>query len=232
MRYPTTGWAVGSRRALPLWTHGGRASKRGAGSSTQPIRTPSGRHRCLVMEDWAPEASGGAGGIGRSVHGRYTRGRQVEESNGRERSRAVTRNRRSASQHSRYQAALAEAGRSRVSPPRRTLPWTVLCRSLPPSYQVLSDLGLALQPRQSRLLVHAGHLLARRQASAHDRDDLAVGSRLLFQRPRRPQDAGDRPGSGRDRLPDRPAVPHCWRLRRRAHGGPSARSPGPTVPRR
>jgi hypothetical protein len=38
----------------------------------------------------------------------------------------------------------------------------VLCRSLPPSYQLLGDFGLSLQPRQPRLLVHASHLLARR----------------------------------------------------------------------
>jgi hypothetical protein len=116
MRYPTTGWAVGSRRALPLSTHGSRASKRGAGSSKQPIRTPSGHHRFLVMEDWHAGGVRGAGGIGRSVPCRYTRSRQVEECNGHERSRAVTRIRRSASQHSRYQAALEEAGQSSSLP--------------------------------------------------------------------------------------------------------------------
>jgi hypothetical protein len=58
-------------------------------------------------------------------------------------------------------------------------PWSVLCR-LAPSYQLLGDLGLALQPGQSRLLVHARDLLPSGQALAHDRDDLAVGGRLLL----------------------------------------------------
>ena len=49
--------------------------------------------------------------------------------------------------------------------------------------QVLHDLGLALQPGQPRLLVHAGHLLARGQALTHDGDELAVGSCLLLQGP-------------------------------------------------
>jgi hypothetical protein len=54
----------------------------------------------------------------------------------------------------------------------RSRPWSVNCR-LAPSYQVLGDFGLALKPRQARLLVHARYLLTRGQALAHDRDDLA-----------------------------------------------------------
>jgi hypothetical protein len=41
--------------------------------------------------------------------------------------------------------------------------------------QVLGDLGLPLQPRQPRLLVHAGHQLAGGQPLAHGGDHLPVG---------------------------------------------------------
>ena len=44
--------------------------------------------------------------------------------------------------------------------------------------QRLGDLGLALQPGQPRLLVHASHLLPGGQSRAHDRDDVAVGGWL------------------------------------------------------
>jgi hypothetical protein len=53
----------------------------------------------------------------------------------------------------------------------------------PLRYQLLGDLCLALQPRQSRLLVYPDHLLAGGQAVAHDCDDLAVGGRFLLQGP-------------------------------------------------
>jgi hypothetical protein len=59
--------------------------------------------------------------------------------------------------------------------PKRSWSWVVLYRSLPLRYQLFGDLCLALQPGQSRLLVHPGHLLAGGQALAHDCDDLAVG---------------------------------------------------------
>jgi hypothetical protein len=61
----------------------------------------------------------------------------------------------------------------------------VLGSPLPPRNQLLGDLRLPLQPRQSRLLIHPGHLLAGGQPLAHDGDDLAVGGRLLLQGPRR-----------------------------------------------
>jgi hypothetical protein len=41
--------------------------------------------------------------------------------------------------------------------------------------QLLGDLGLALQPRQARLLVHARYLLAGGQPLAHDGDYSPVG---------------------------------------------------------
>jgi hypothetical protein len=49
-------------------------------------------------------------------------------------------------------------------------------------YQVLGGLGLALQPGQPWLLIHASHLFTRGQSSAHDGDDLAIGGCLLLQR--------------------------------------------------
>jgi hypothetical protein len=77
----------------------------------------------------------------------------------------------------------------------------VLCRSLPPSYQLLGDFGLALQPGQSRLLVHASHLLPGRQALAHDRNDLAVGCRFLRQGLSRQQiQSGPHLSPGHDRV--------------------------------
>jgi hypothetical protein len=54
----------------------------------------------------------------------------------------------------------------------------VALRCLPLGDQVLGDLGLPLQPRQPRLLVHAGHLLAGGPPLAHDGDHLMVGGRL------------------------------------------------------
>jgi hypothetical protein len=67
--------------------------------------------------------------------------------------------------------------------------------------QVLGDLGLSFQPPQPRLLVHASHLLAGGQPLTHDRDDLAVGSRLLLQRPSRQQvQAGPQLGAGHHRI--------------------------------
>jgi hypothetical protein len=51
--------------------------------------------------------------------------------------------------------------------------------------QVLSDLSLTFQPGQSRLLVHPRDLFAGGQTLARDRDDLAVGGRLLLQGPGR-----------------------------------------------
>jgi hypothetical protein len=62
------------------------------------------------------------------------------------------------------------------------------------SDQVLGDFGLWLQLGQPRLLVHAGHLLAGGQTLAHDRDQLAVGGRLMLQRPGRHQ-VQNRPAS-------------------------------------
>jgi hypothetical protein len=54
--------------------------------------------------------------------------------------------------------------------------WAVVRR--PPSLcnQLLGDLGLALQPGQPRLVVHASPLLARAQALAHDLDDLSMAA--------------------------------------------------------
>jgi hypothetical protein len=52
------------------------------------------------------------------VHGGYTRSRQVEERNGRERSPRELRNRRSARQRSRHQVCLQEAGQSSSLPTR------------------------------------------------------------------------------------------------------------------
>jgi hypothetical protein len=49
--------------------------------------------------------------------------------------------------------------------------------------QVLGHIGLSLKPGQSWLLVYPGHL-AGGEPSAHDRDDLAVGGRLLLPAPR------------------------------------------------
>ena len=67
-----------------------------------------------------------------------------------------------------------------------TTPSAVRCR-LALGDQVLGDLGLALQPGQPWLLVHASHLLAGSQSLAHGRDELAVGGCLLLQRPGRQQ---------------------------------------------
>ena len=64
-----------------------------------------------------------------------------------------------------------------------TLTSLVLVTSLPLGEQLLGGIGLALQPGQARLLVHPGDRFAGRQPLAHDRDDLAVGCRLLLQHP-------------------------------------------------
>jgi hypothetical protein len=70
----------------------------------------------------------------------------------------------------------------------RTLSAVALCcRRLALSDQAFGHLGLPLQPGQPRRLVHASHLLAGSQSSAHGCDDLAVGGRLLLQRPGRQQ---------------------------------------------
>jgi hypothetical protein len=61
--------------------------------------------------------------------------------------------------------------------------WAVDCCSRPLRDQLFGDLGSAFQPGQPRLLVHPGQLLACGQALAHDRDELAVGGRFLFQGP-------------------------------------------------
>ena len=52
---------------------------------------------------------------------------------------------------------------------------SVLAVGLPLSQQLLGGLGLALQPGQARLLVHASDLLTSRQPLAGDGDELAVG---------------------------------------------------------
>ena len=49
--------------------------------------------------------------------------------------------------------------------------------------EVLTDLGLALQPRQPWFLIHSGNRLAGGQSLAHHRDHLAITSHLLFQGP-------------------------------------------------
>ena len=49
------------------------------------------------------------------------------------------------------------------------------CRSLPLRYQLFGDLRLSLQPRQSRLLVHASNGLAGGKSPTHGSDHLAVG---------------------------------------------------------
>ena len=51
--------------------------------------------------------------------------------------------------------------------------------------QLLGRLGLPLEPGQPRLLLHPSHQLTCGQPLAHDGDELAVGGRLLLQRPSR-----------------------------------------------
>jgi hypothetical protein len=70
-----------------------------------------------------------------------------------------------------------------VQPQQLTHTSRVLLAGVPFGEQLLGGLGLALQPGQGRRLVHPGHLLTRRQPLAHDRDDLAVGGRLVGQHP-------------------------------------------------
>ena len=74
-------------------------------------------------------------------------------------------------------------------------------RLLPFGEQVLGGRGLTLQPGQPRLLIHTRHRLTRGQPLAHHCDDLAVGRRLLLQRPAGKQrQAPAHLGSGHDRI--------------------------------
>jgi hypothetical protein len=68
-------------------------------------------------------------------------------------------------------------------PPWATSASAVALARLALGDQPLGDLGLSLQPGEPWLLVHASQLLAGGQPLAHDRDDLAVGGRLLLQSP-------------------------------------------------
>ena len=73
--------------------------------------------------------------------------------------------------------------------------------ALPEQHRNALEAQLPLQPGQPRLLVHAGHLLASGQPLTHDCDHLAVGGRLLFQRPGWQQlEAGSHLDSGHDRV--------------------------------
>jgi len=70
--------------------------------------------RSLVAEDRSTEGPRPDGKA--PVHDGYTPSRQLWDGNGHERSRPVTKNRRSTNQRSRYQAALEEAGQSSSLP--------------------------------------------------------------------------------------------------------------------
>jgi hypothetical protein len=79
-------------------------------------RRSESRRTSRVVKHRPPEAP--ATGRVRSppVHSGYTRDRQIGECSGHQRSQPVPRNRRSARQHSRHQAALQEAGQSSSLP--------------------------------------------------------------------------------------------------------------------
>jgi hypothetical protein len=100
------------------------------------------------------------GGQRPRVHAGYTASRQEGECSGHERSRAVTKNHRSADQHSRYQATLGEAGQS-SSLPTSTTP-TFLLNGLTASCLLTADrvgIGLCCAEEAS-------------MASPHPREDL------------------------------------------------------------
>jgi hypothetical protein len=95
---------------------------------------------------------------------------------------------------------LRRRARVRVSPPHAVmiLGGSPLLASV--ELPALRPPRLAAPARPARRLVHASHLLAGSQSSARGRDELAVGGRLLFQRPGRHQvQAGSqlRPGHHR-----------------------------------